>query len=604
MTGDTAGVPRTSRHSARRQVPRRFGRTSRGLLAIVMLIPLTLALATSQLDAQGGDWSAEQRRYHNHARLTRTLDSLRRAHPQLIQVSEIATSPGGRAIHAVRIGAGNDVDSRPALLILANAFGPHLVGSEIALSAIGDLAGSAASDTSVASLLGRVTVYVMPRLNPDAAEAFFASPLTERTRNAEPSDDDHDGRVDEDDLVDLNGDGLITAMRVQDPTGEWMPDPDEPLVMRRADRSRGQPGGWKVFMESRDVDGDGKMGEDPAGGTDISRNFSNGYRFFTPGSGTHSFSSVEARAVAEFYVTHPNIAAVYVLGQQDNMMRPWVHTRQAGIGGNPQGTSAGGPFTSILPQDAPYYAEVSRRYKEITGATGTPRSAPLEGDPASHAYFDMGRLSFASRGWWPQPARDTASRGSATGGDSDDASITDQKNTLRWLRANRPELVKDWTPVSHPDFPGQVVEVGGIHPFAAWNPPAAALDSVTQAQSRFVRELAGMLPRLTLRDVRVERVGDRVYRITALLGNDGYLPTQAAIGVRARWPRRVRMDLDLRGQSIASGRKVQLLDPIPGSGGTTEVSWLVVGDAGSSVTVRAESPVAGSVSRTITLQAR
>ncbi len=604
MNGDTAGVPRTGRHSAWRQAPRVLARSWHLVIGAVAAAPIALALVASDANAQGGDWSAEQRRYHNHARLTRALDSLRRAHPQLIEVSEIATSPGGRAVHAVRVGAGNDIDTRPALLILANAYGPHLVGSEIALSAIGDLAGSAASDTSVASLLRRVTVYVMPRLNPDAAEAFFARPLVERTRNAEPSDDDHDGRVDEDDLLDLNGDGLITAMRVQDPTGDWMPDPDEPLVMRRADRARGESGGWKVFMESRDVDGDGRMSEDPAGGTDISRNFSNGYRFFTPGSGTHSFSSVEARAVAGFYVTHPNIAVVYVLGQQDNLMKPWVHTRQAGIGGNPQGTSAGGPFSSILQQDAPYYTEVSRRYKEVTGATGTPWSAPLEGDPASHAYFDMGRLSFASRGWWPQPARDTASRGNSSGGANVDASVADQKNTVRWLRANRPELVKDWTAVSHPDFPGRVVEVGGVHPFAAWNPPAAALDSVTQAQNRFVRELAGMLPRLTLRDVRVELVGDRVYRVTAQVGNDGYLPTTSAIGVRARWPRRVRLDIDLNGQSIAGGRKVQLLDPIPGSGGTTEVSWLVVGAAGSSVTVRAESPVAGSASRTITLQAR
>src|SRR5690606_2344110 len=118
------------------------------------------------------------------------------------------------------------------------------------------------------------------------------------------------------------------------------------------------------------------------------------------------------------------------------------------------------------------------------------------------------------------------------------------------------------------------------------------------------RGRAGARPRRPRRDVRVELVGDRVYRVTAELGNDGYLPTTSAIGVRARWPRRVRLDIDLNGQSIASGRKVQLLDPIPGSGGTTEVSWLVVGAAGSSVTVRAESPVAGSVSRTITLQAR
>src|SRR5690606_37878035 len=323
------------------------------------------------------------------------------------------------------------------------------VGSEIALAAIQDLAGSFGSDDSVSALLRRTTIYVLPRLNPDAAEAFFSRPLTERIRNAEAFDEDRDGRVDEDGAVDLNGDGLVSAMRVQDPTGAWMPDAEEPLVMRRADRASGESGGWQLLAESRDVDGDGKLGEDPAGGTDISRNFSNGYRFFTPGSGNHSFSSDEARAVAEFYVTHPNIAAVYVLGQQDNLMKPWEHRRQDGIGGNPQGTSAGGPFSSILSGDAPYLAEVSRRFKSNTSATGTPGSAPLEGDPASHAYFDMGRFAFASRGWWPQAARDTTAKRDPDAA-PEDASVTDRKNTVRWLRANRPALITEWTAIEHP----------------------------------------------------------------------------------------------------------------------------------------------------------
>lgn len=571
-------------------------------VATPLALTLILAASSSPLAAQGGAWSAEQQRYRNHARLTSALDSLARAHPQLVNVSVIARSPGGRAVHVVRVGTGSDVDTRPALLVLANAYGPHLVGSEIAVAAIANLAGNFSTDTAVASLLRSTTVYVMPRLNPDAAESFFARPLAERVRNGQPEDNDHDGRADEDDVVDLNGDGIISAMRVQDPTGDWMPHPDEPLVMRRADRSRGEAGGWQLLTEARDQDGDGQIGEDPAGGTDVSRNFSNGYRFFSPGAGLHSFSSDEARAVAEFYVTHPNVAAVYVLGQHDNLMRPWTHTRQAGIGGNAQGTSAGGPFSSILPGDEPYFAEVSRRFQSSTGATGTPYSPALEGDPASHAYFDMGRLAFASRGWWAQPPRDTTSR--REGGPTLNAQTTEAVGTVRWLRANRPDVLTEWTQVNHPDFPGQVVEVGGVHPFATLNPPAALLDSVTGAQSKFIRELAAMLPSISLSEPRVERVSDGVYRVTLQVVNNGYLPTLSAIGARARWTRRIRLELDLDGQSVASGRRVQLLGAIPGSGGAHEVSWLIVGRAGSRFTVSAESPVAGSASATITLQAR
>src|SRR5690606_26612428 len=102
----------------------------------------------------------------------------------------------------------------------------------------------------------------------------------------------------------------------------------------------------------------------------------------------------------------------------------------------------------------------------------------------------------------------------------------------------------------------------------------------------------------------VERVSDGVYRVTVQIVNDGYLPTLSAIGARAGWTRRIRLELDLDGQTVASGRRVQLLGAITGSGGASEASWLIVGRAGSRLTVSAESPVAGSASTTITLQAR
>ena len=136
-------------------------------------------------------------------------------------------------------------------------------------------------------------------------------------------------------------------------------------------------------------------------------------------------------------------------------------------------------------------------------------------------------------------------------------------------------------------------------------PPAAELDGIAKKHGDFVKQLVGMLPQLALREIRVEQVQQRVFRITAQVANTGYLPTNAAIGAAVRWPRRVRVDLITgEGQSIASGRNQQLINAIAGSGGATELSWLVVGAPGSTVTLKAETPMAGSVSETITLRAR
>lgn len=559
--------------------------------------------------------------YRNHAALLSAVDGLRRAHPRLIEVSTLATSPGGRAIPAIRLGAGPTVDSRPALLIVANAHGPHLIGSAIALGALEQLAAGYGRDTAITALLDRTTLYVVPRLNPDAAEALFGTPRWERRTNDAPDDADHDGATDEDGPLDLNGDGFITVMRVADPAGEWRPDSLEPRLMRRADAAKGETGGWSVRTESRDQDGDGVAQEDGPGGTDVNLNFAHDYPWFRAGAGLHPISSAEARGLAEFVVAHPNIAAAYVLGPQDNLMTPWKHRAGSG-GGAPEGTSQGGPYTSILSGDEAWFGEVSSRFKKTTGLTGTPPAGTLGGDVLTWLYYHMGRFAFGSRGWWiPDPTPDSAAArgagaarpaggaGAGAGGggaggagaQSPDPMIQERK-TVAWLDANDPTAVLPKTAVQHPDFPGQLVEVGGMRPGATLNPPAPFADSAVTRHTRFITELAGMLPQVAWRDAKVESLGRNAWRITAQVANTGFLPTRAAIGERARWPRQIKVSLTGNGLEIAGGRAIQLLDTIAGSGRSEELSWVVTGASGTTVTLRAESPVAGTAVTTLTLR--
>jgi len=552
--------------------------------------------------------------YRDHAALVSAIDGLRRAHPRLIEVSTIATSPGGRAIPAIRLGAGPTVDSRPALLIVANAHGPHLVGSAIALGALEHLAAAYGRDTAITALLDRTTLYVVPRLNPDAAEALFGTTRWERRTNDAPDDADHDGATDEDGPLDLNGDGFITVMRIADPAGEWRPDSLEPRLMRRADAAKGETGGWSVRAESRDQDGDGVALEDGPGGTDINLNFPHDYPWFRAGAGLHPVSAPEARGLAEFVVAHPNIAAAYVLGPQDNLMSPWKH-RAGSSGGAPEGTSQGGPYTGILSADEAWFGEVSTRFKRITGLTGTPPAEALGGDVLTWLYYHMGRFAFGSRGWWiPDTPADTTARGGAAarpaggaagaggGGTPSPDPMIQERKTVAWLDANDPTAVLPKTPVQHPDFPGQLVEVGGMRPGATLNPPAPFADSAITRQTRFITELAGLLPQVAWRDAKAESLGRNAWRITAQVANTGFLPTRAAIGEKARWPRQIRVSLTGNGLEVAGDRAIQLVGTIAGSGRSEELSWVVTGAAGTTVTLRAESPVAGTAVTTLTLR--
>ena len=613
-------------------------RASRRCL-LATLIPGILVLAPA---AQAQDTES----YHDDAALSSAVRDIERRHGDLVQVSEVARTPGGAVVSAVRLGAGENVADRPALLVVAGAYGPHLVGTEVALHTAQTLASRYGSDSTVTRLLDRATIYLIPRANPDAAAAFFEMPQRERTRNAAPYDDDRDAEVDEDGPEDLDGNGRITMMRVLDPAGEWLSDPKNPDLMRRADPVKGEIGSYQLYVEGVDNDGDEAWNEDPEGGVDVNRNLPYGYEFFSDGAGLYPVEAPEARGIAQFYLDHPNIAAVYVLGPQDNLLDPWKHERERGApaGDGAEGRRGQHPLTSVLEVDEPYFAEVARRFREITGLESGPESAPTSGDVLASAYYDMGRWSFGSRAWWI-PGADTeneetpeaeeesdtpADEGAAAEPDEAEEGVAEdapeaagmdqpqrprtgkadkqedpletERRELQWLRENVPGSFVEWAEVSHPDFPNRTVEVGGFAPFARINPPASQLDSVLARQERFIIALAGLLPSVALRDVEVEALSEGVYRIKARVANEGFFPTLSGLGELARWPRRVRVEVMTDGQEIASGQAVQLLGPLPGSGKGEDVEWVIVGRPDSRVTIRASSPVAGESSQTVTLR--
>lgn len=530
--------------------------------------------------------------YHTNARLAAVLDSIARSKPGFVNVSVLATSPGRRPVHLVRLGA----DDKPAVLILAGAYGPQVSSSEVALRIVRDLA----RDAGGAPVPAQRTVYVIPRLNPDAAEAFFGALRWERKGNDAAFDDDRDMANDEDAPDDLNGDGLITMMRVKATDGQWIADATDPALMRRADATKGERGVYRLLVEGRDNDNDGEYNEDAVGGTDISKNFANNFRFFSENAGLHPFSADESRAVAEFVSTHDNIAAVYVLGMQDNLIKAWEGRTVPGIGGNPQGTSAGGPFTASLPADNAWFNAVSADFKRITRWSEGPATAADQGDPLSWAYFHMGRFAFGSRVWWPGKAATDSTRRAPT-----PDPLAAERNDYRWLKANNPGAFVEWQAVQGFTIDGQPVEVGGFAPGATLNPAGSELDSLAARHGGFVRKLVESLPSIALKDVAVTEVGPRVYRIRATVVNEGFLPSNAAIGVRSRLPQRVRVEMVLgRDHQLSSGRRMQYIGALAGSGGNETFEWVVVGAPNSTVTLNVGSPHAGLSTQTITLRAR
>jgi hypothetical protein len=559
--------------------------------------------------------------YLNFDELTDELRSIVNG-SELAQMRSLGASHEGREIWLVELAdrSGVPLDSRPGVLVVGNLSGDHVVGSQLALEAIRHLVGPGADEAD----LSQHVIYVVPRLNPDGAETMFAGARDGRRGNAFAYDDDNDGRTDEDGVSDLNGDGVVTLMRVADPDGAYMVDPDEPRLMKRADRSQGERGTHALYREGADVDGDGFIGEDGPGGVDLDRNFQHEYPYWDADAGLFMVSEPESRALMDFVLGHKNIAAVVTFGHSDNLMTP-PDTRGALAGGSTvsldeyadgslgdvfdQGVygipfQQGGlrlrgaqpgrdndpesgrrPEVTVNSSDVEYFGRVAEAYDEITGVSGVALNRVARGAFFQYAYFQFGVPSFSTPGWAvPEP---------------EDAGEGDQM-LLSAFEAEGIDAFVPWSAFSHPDL--GPVEVGGFRPDALANPPADRLPELGAAHGAFVARLSTMLPRVRIAELQVESHGGGVFTVSADVVNEGYFPSSLQHGVVSRTVDPVLVQIQIDPDDIITGAaKSHRITKLDGSGARERVSWVIRGNAGSSVEVRVRAEKGGSDAGTIIL---
>lgn len=490
-------------------------------------------------------------------------------------VSSIGKSAAGNDIQVITIGKG-DKDSKPGIAVVAGVDGAYLLGREIALGLTETLINDA-SKPEIALLLDKVTFYIFPDVNPDATSQYFSSLKYERSANGVPTDDDRDFVTDEDPLQDMNGDGIITAIRISDPSGSWKEDNDDPRVMVTADLSKGETGKYIIITEGTDDDKDGKFNEDGAGGVAFNRNLTYNYEEYGLNTGLHPVSETETKAVADFLFDHYNIYATIAFGPQDNLGQPLKAQGQQGAA---QGAAQGGArpqnadrrFSSIMKSDETINKLVSDKYHEITGLKGAPPSKQTQGNFMDWSYFHYGRYSYSVPGWWFPIEKEKSP----------------EVSFLKYATENNlTGVFTEWSEVKHPDFPGKKAEVGGIAPFVMTNPPSGQIAGMVTGNVKFILEVAGMHPELEFTDIKTEKPGGEVYRLTLKVYNKGLFATMAEAGLSNIFTRLPRITVETSGnQKILSGQKVQRMQRLEG-GASVEYSWLISGNGKVKITAGA-----------------
>ncbi len=233
----------------------------------------------------------------------------------------IGKSAGGRSLWVARVAAPGaaDPDLRPAIFVGANIAGFHNAGTEAALDLIRDLV-EAPAGSPAAKLLASSTFYIAPALNPDAHDTIFGKLRVRRGGDDLKVDHDVDGILGEDPADDLNGDGMITRLRIPDPSGGWLADPGDPRVLVKADAMEQRAGAYRIETEGKDDDGDGELNEDAADGVWPDRNFPHAFPYSTPEAGPWSSYAPETRALMDFLLGRRNVALAVVYGPANNLL--------------------------------------------------------------------------------------------------------------------------------------------------------------------------------------------------------------------------------------------------------------------------------------------
>ena len=268
--------------------------------------------------------------YQNYQALTNAIKQVASQNPKITKLTSIGKTLQGKDLWMLQISGtkGPSPLEKQALLICGNLEGDHVIGSEVALGIAGYLVGQYGKDEQVTKVLDTRTFYIIPRLNPDGAEIFFNKTLQEYAGNLKPRDEDYDWRIDEDGPEDLNGDGMITMMRIKDKEGDWFIDDKDARLMKKKEASTPVDKLYKMYTEGIDNDGDELYNEDGKGGFNINRNFPHNFGYKPKGSGVYPVSELETQALIDFmtrYVPalktqpHKNICGVLLFSKFDNL---------------------------------------------------------------------------------------------------------------------------------------------------------------------------------------------------------------------------------------------------------------------------------------------
>lgn len=565
-----------------------------------------------------GIWIAESSeyrpdRYYRYADLKDLLHRWAADNPALLSIESMGTSLQGRDIWALTLTdrRTGPAEEKPAYFVDANIHADEVTGAATVLWLLNHVLTQAGSDPVIDRLLAETAFYLVPAVNVDGMDqgildsvAFIRSSL-----RPFPHTDQQPGLVE----GDVDGDGTVLMMRVKDSAGPWKVSAHDPRIMARRGPDDLTGDFYFVLPEGEIVNWDG--GAVPIApalyGIDANRNFPADWapHWVQDGAGTYPLSEPETRALADFLVAHPNIH-----GSQH------FHTFSGCILRPPTGH----PSADMPELDRAIYTALGKLGEEATGYPcigiydefAYDPKKPFRGGLIDWAYEQLGMIPFSTE-LWSLAAKAGVTVTDFIGFFRDRSDAVD----AAMLRVLDDELdgegYRDWTPFDHPQL--GAVEIGGWNRTYTWtNPPGPFLEAVTAPNAQFVLRAAQTAPKLEVRDLQAEALGENLHKISLVVHNVGFLPTYVSETARkAGVTKPVKATISLgEGGTLISGQPELDLGHLEGRANLhgallwndtypmlnrARAEWVVRQSAGTALTITASAAKAGTVRASITL---
>jgi hypothetical protein len=567
-------------------------------------------------------------KYSTYTELVDTMKELHKEYPEYTKLYSIGKTLQGRDLWTIEVtnfstGPGEE---KPGIWFDGNTHSSEPTGTNVCLKTIWYLVTEYGKDDTVTEIMDNRVVYVLPRVNPDGAEIFLTKPY-HYTSGGIPNPDfpDGEGHYEED----VNGNGYSAFMRWKDPNGDYKKSRKDPrLMIKRSPEDIEENGPfYKVLREGLFMKW--KPGKEITmaprmflGGSN--RNFP---AYWAPGglplggSGPFPLWEREPRAIADFWADHPNLSGMHTYHTSGGLIlreanaHPDSWFQEEGCEEDLEVYKVLGGIGEELTE----YPCISI-YDEFTFEDDRPFR---RGCATSFFYEQLGAYVFSTELWdwpWMIGLNHFRERG---GVDFDWARLSEdeQLQELQWIDENYPEGFLEWTPYDHPQL--GVLEIGGVErKYTRRNPPPGKwLEYEVDKCLMFGIRHAALLPLIRIRNEKVEKVAEGVYKVSAQIANTGFMSTNVTkMAVKIKVAKPVLAEIKLpQGVELVTGHEKVNLGHLEGRSSKlllprvigadvvdktiSSVEWVIKTDeAPVEVTLEARCPRAGTHRKKVILE--